>query len=147
MQMTEITYEPSSKARGLLAHWHERWGACERLSDVPLDRGRLSAWVDDLAIFELVDHGDDFRLREIGENLAKLLGCHRDAANLSEFRLPFRQRLRQILLRAAMIKAPAVEYYEWLIDGLVYSRIVCAMPIAGGFYQPSQLLLSVLPRI
>jgi hypothetical protein len=146
MQMTEITYEPSSKARGLLAHWHERWGACERLSDVPLNRRGLSPWFDDLAVFELVDHGDDFRLREIGENLAALLRCNCNKTNLSEFQLPFRHRLRQILLRAAMIRAPAVECYDWLIDGLVRSCIVCAMPIAGGFYQPSQLLLGVLPR-
>jgi len=144
--MIKTAYERSSEARGLLAHWHERWGSCERLSDVPMDRGGLSPWVDDPAIFELVDHGDDFRLREIGENLPTLLGCHRNKANLSEFRLSFRQRLRQILLRASMTRAPAVEYYDWLIDGLVRSCIVCAMPIAGGFYQPSQLLLRVLPR-
>ena len=57
--MTEIAYESSSKARELFAHWHERWSPSERLSDVPLDRGRLLPWVDDFALFELVDHGDD----------------------------------------------------------------------------------------
>jgi hypothetical protein len=145
--MIELDCEPLSKARKLTALWHERWGSCERLSDVPLDRSLLFPWVDDLAIFDLVDHGADFRLRAIGGNLIALFDCEFGEPSLSDFPLPYRQTLRQVLLRAAMIRAPATEHYYWLVGGRMSSCIVCAMPIAGGFYQPSQLLLGVFPRL
>ena len=147
MQMTEPADDPSWKARKLLTHWHEHWSSCGRLSDVPLDRGLLLPWVDDLALFELVEHDADFRLCDIGENLAALLGCGRNEMSLSEIQLPFRHKLRQVLLRATMTMAPALEHYEWLIDGSVCSSVVCAVPIARGFHQPSRLILGVFRQI
>jgi hypothetical protein len=47
--------------------------------------------------------------------------------------------------RAAMIRAPATEHYCRRVGDRVNSCTVC-MPIAGGFYQPLQLLLGVFPR-
>ena len=144
--MTEIAYNLSSKARELLAHWHERWGLSERLSDVAFDRELLLPWVDDVALFEPLDRGADFRPVEIGRNLTTLFGDDCSRANLSEFPVAYRQRLRQVLLRATMTRAPATESLDWLADGSVCSAIVCALPVAGGFYQPSRLLLALFHR-
>ena len=135
--------EPMDRARELVAFWHGRWGACERLNDVPWDSLWLFPWVDDLAIFDVVDHGTDFRARQMGEQLEAFLGGAFSGTMLSEFPLPHRQRLRQVLLRASMVRAPAVERHDSLIDGHVRSCIACAIPVSGGYYQPTHLLLAV----
>ena len=138
-----LSHEPADRVRELFAFWHGRWGACERLNDVPWDALWLFPWADDLAIFDLVDRGADFRAGQMGERLEAFLGGAFSGAMLSEFPLPYRQRLRQVLLRASMIRAPAAERHDWLIGGHVRSCIACAMPVSGGYYQPSSLLLAV----
>jgi hypothetical protein len=138
--------EPLIRARELVAFWHALWGSCERLNDVPLDSRWLHPWADDIAIFELVDHGADFRTYQVGGALEAFLGGVGSGTMLSEFPLPYRQRLRQVLLRAAVSRAPAAEPYNWLVEGDVRSCIACAMPVAGGFYRPSRLLLAIFHR-
>jgi len=141
-----IGHEPSTRAHELVAFWHARWGSCERLSDVSFDLRWLNPWADDLAIFERLDYGADFRADQVARQLEAFFGGDCSGAMLSEFPWPYRQALRQVLLRASMIRAPAVEHNTWLVDGHVRSCIICAMPVAGGFYQPSHLLLAVFHK-
>jgi hypothetical protein len=142
----DFSREPLIQARELVAFWYALWGSCERLNDVPLDPRWLDSWADDIAIFELVDHGADFRTHQMGSELEAFLGGVGAGTMLSEFPLPYRQRLRQILLRAVVIRAPSAQCYNWLVGGHVRSCIACAMPVAGGFYQPSRLLLAIFRR-
>ncbi len=135
-----------SKARELVAFWYARWGACERLSDAPLDPLSLYPWADDLVIFDLVDLGADFRAQQMGRELVTFFGRDCSGTRLSEFPLPYRRILRQALLRASMTRAPMTEHYGWLVDGYLRSCIACAMPVAGGYYHPSQILLSIFYR-
>jgi hypothetical protein len=134
---------PTAMARGLVAFWYERWGACERLSDLPMETRALEPWTDHLAVFGLVDHGADFQVRSLGEKLIPLLGRNWSGSMLSKLPSPLRQDLRQVLLRASMIREPAAEHYDWLIDGRLWSSTACAMPIAGELFQPTQLLLGL----
>jgi hypothetical protein len=142
----DLGREPLIRARELVAFWHALWGSCERLNDVPLDSRWLHPWADDIAIFEIVDHGADFQTHQVGSELDAFLGGVGAGTMLSEFPLPYRQRLRQVLLRAAVTRAPAAEPYNWLVAGDVRSCIACAMPVAGGFYRPSRLLLAIFYR-
>jgi len=146
LSLGDTSDDPQARARELVALWYAHWGECERLNDLPLDPQWLMPWSDDVALFELVDHGADFRLQQIGEKLEAFFGLDCTTTDVSEFPAAYRQRLRQVLLRAAMIRAPAAEHYDWLVDGWVRSCIVCAMPVAGGLYQPTQLLLGVFYR-
>lgn len=142
----DLSREPLIRARDLVAFWHALWGSCERLNDVPLDSRWLDPWADEVAIFELIDHGADFRMHQVGSALEAFLGGVGSGTMLSEFPQPYRQRLRQVLLRASIIRAPAAESYNWLVEGAVRSCIACAMPVAGGFYRPSRLLLAIFHR-
>jgi hypothetical protein len=142
----DLSREPLIRARELVAFWYALWGSCERLNDVPLDSRWLLPWADDLAIFDVVDHGTDFRARQMGSELGVFLGGVCPGDMLSDFPLPYRQRLRQVLLRASISRAPVAEHYNWLVDGQVRSCLACAMPVSGGFYQPSHLLLAVFQR-
>ena len=138
--------DPQARAREFVAAWYMRWGGFERLSDVPLDSEWLLPWSENLGLFEPVDYGSDFRLREIGRTLAAFLGVDHAGVSLSEFPPSYRQELRQVLLRAAMLKAPAVEHHAWLIGGCRRLCIVCALPVAGNLYQPTQLLAGIFSR-
>ena len=142
----DLSREPLIRARELVAFWHALWGSCESLNDVPFDARWLAPWADDIATFEVIDHGADFRTDQMGGELDAFLGGVDPGTMLSEFPMPYRQRLRQVLLRAAMIRAPAAENYNWLVAGHVRSCIACAMPVAGGFYRPSHLILAIFHR-
>jgi hypothetical protein len=106
----------------------------------------LNPWASDLAMLEVVDHGADFRIRLITEKMAKFFDCDGSPGQLSDLRSPYRQALRRVLLRAFMMRGPVTENYDWLVNGRLQSCIACAMPIAGGAYQPSAMLLAVFPR-
>ena len=138
--------DPQARAREFVAAWYTRWGGFERLSDVPLESEWLLPWSEDLGIFELLDYGSDFRLQQIGGKMAALLGVNDAGASLSGFSPSYRQALRQVLLRAAMLKAPAVEHHDWLVGGCRRLYIVCAVPVAGNLCQPTQLLAGIFCR-
>jgi hypothetical protein len=140
-----IDWDPATKARSLIAFWYERWGACQRFSDQPIELGRLRHWASDIALFDLMDYGADFRARTVGRKLIPLLGG-RDwsGSRLSELPSPHRQDLRRILLRASMMRKPTTERYDWLVAGhLCSSCTACAMPVAGELSLPTRLLLGV----
>jgi hypothetical protein len=138
--------DPQARAREFIAAWYMRWGGLERLSDVPLESEWLLPWSEDLGLFELVDYGSDFRLREIGRKLAAFLGVDHAGMSLSKFPQSYRQALRQVVLRAAMLKAPAAERHSWLVGDCRRSCIVCAAPVAGNLNQPTQLLTGIFHR-
>jgi hypothetical protein len=138
-----IGQDPVTRARGLIEFWNTQWRSCERFSDAPIELGRLRPWVDDIALFDLMDYGADFRTRMVGRNLVPVLGRDWSGSKLSELPSPYRQDLRQILLGASMLREPVAERFGWLVDSRLWSCTVCAMPVAGELFQPTRLLLGV----
>jgi hypothetical protein len=138
--------DPASMARSLVEFWYARWSGCERLSDVSVEFSCLHPWTDHLAKFELLNHGADFRARSLGLKLIEFFGHDWSGTKLSEMSSPYRQNIRRMLLRSAMIRQPATEHFEWLVNDHALSCIVCALPIAGGYFQPTQLLLGIFWR-
>ena len=139
----DVGQDPSAKARGLVAFWNARWGTCERFSDLPIELGGLRFWVDDIALFDLMDHGADFRARMVGRNLISVLGRDWSGSRLSELPSPFRQDLRQVLLRASKLREPVAEHYDWFAENRLWCCTACAMPVAGELFQPTRFLLGI----
>ena len=133
-------------ARGLVAFWYQRWDGRERLSDVSLAPEALDPWADNLGCFDLLDHGVDFRARWFGPSLINLFGYDWSGARLSEMPGAYRRQMRQVLLRASMIRAPAVELFEREAPTPPYSYVACGLPVAGGYLQPTRLLLGLFWR-
>jgi len=138
-----IGQDPVTSARGLIEFWNTQWGTCERFSDAPIELGRLRPWVDDIALFDLMDYGADFSTRMVGRNLVPVLGRDWSGSKLSELPSPCRQDLRQILLCASMLREPVAELYGWLVESRLWFCTVCAMPVAGELFQPTRLLLGI----
>jgi hypothetical protein len=138
-----VDQDSATKAYGLIAFWHARWGACERLNDLPSDLGRLRLWANDIALFDLMDHGADFRARMVGKNLVPIFGRDWFGARLSGLPSPYRQALRQVLLRASMLREPVAEHCDWLVESRQWSCTTCAMPVAGELFQPTRFLLGI----
>jgi hypothetical protein len=144
--VTVFATDPIAQAREVVGCWYAHFSGSERLTDRSFDMRWLTPWANDLAMLEVVDHGADFRIRLMTEKTAKFFDYDGSPGSLSDLRSPYRQALRQVLLRAFMMRVPVIENYDWLIYGRLQSCIACAMPIAGGVYQPSAMLLAVFPR-
>jgi hypothetical protein len=138
--------DPVAQAHELVGFWYAHFSGSERLSDQSFDMRWLTPWANDLAILKAVDHGADFRIRLMTEKTAKFFDYDGSQSQLSNLRSPYRQALRQVLLRAFMMRVPVSENYDWLVNGRLQSCIACAMPIAVGAYQPSEMVLAVFPR-
>lgn len=143
--VTIFATDPMAQTQELVGFWYAHFCGSERLSDRSLDLRWLNPWANDLAMLEVVDHGADFRIRLMTEKTAQFFDYDGSQSQLSDLRSPYRQALRQVLLRAFMMRVPVTENYDWLVNGRLQSCIACAMPIAGGFYQPSAMLLAVFP--
>ena len=144
--VTVFATDPAAQARELVGYWYAHFSGSERLSDRPLDMRWLIPWANDLAMLEVVDRGADFRIRLMTEKTAQFFDYDGAPCPLSDLRSPYRQALRQVLLRAFMTRMPVTENYDWLVNGRLQSCIACAMPIAGSVYQPSAMLLAVFPK-
>jgi hypothetical protein len=138
--------DPIAQAHELVGFWHAHFSGSERLSDRSFDMRWLTPWANDLAILKVLDHGADFRIRLMTEKMAKSFDHDGSPSQLSDLRSPYRQALRQVLLRAFMTRVPVTKNYDWLVDGRLQSCVACAMPISGNAYQPSEMLLAVFPR-
>ena len=138
-----IRKDPVTKVRGLITFWNAQCGTCERFSDVPIELGRLRLWVDNIALFDLMDYGADFRTRMVGRNLVSVLGRDWSGSKLSELPSPCRQDMRRVLLCASMLRKPVAERYDWLVESRLWSCTACAMPVAGELFQPTRLLLGI----
>jgi hypothetical protein len=153
-EISEVDLEPVTvfatdsivQAREVVGFWYAHFSGSERLSDRSFDMRWLTPWANDLAMLEVVGHGADFRIRLMAEKMAKFFDYGGSPAPLSDLRSPYRQALRQVLLSAFMIRRPVTKNYHWVVNGRLQSCIACAMPIAGGVYQPSAMLLAVFPR-
>jgi hypothetical protein len=145
--LAEAGRDPVTMTQTLIAFWRARWGSCERLSDLPTSGWEFEPWGDYLAPFDVVDSGGDFRAGLLGRKLTPVFGRNCSGAILSRFPAPQRQDLRQLLLRALIIRKPVVRHYNWLTEDFLWSCVTCAIPVAGGLFQPSRIAVGIFYRI